>query len=287
MKKYIMLLLILGLTGCGANRTESNVLYDLEDISPQSSLFRSYNDALQNDAEKTIADMDEITNEIFAEGGEGCRVYRDKEHPELMVYYNERRKNTDKKGYGLAYEVLFTAKEHRDLINDFEKKTGLIYSGSVLGREYPGNDDADRDHYTDEGFTGKNLLTFSNPAYDLVSFDPSLKFGLPVYDRLYPDDEDYMNIQYKDLPLRVNLYMDNEKIKYINIFFLTNEKTKTLTEKNLKELSFDPTAAELMNSLYSQNRDTKGTKNGVKYMLCHNVTQTAKNMQLNVLSLEY
>ncbi len=277
MKKLISVLLVLWLTGCSAAKpANEGITYHLADIEPQSTLLKTYSQNLKTDPVGTIAEMDDITDEIFTKGAADSRVYRDRKDPRLMVYYSAQKDDGDSNGYALSYEVLNFTTEHRPFIDDITAKTGLLFSGMVLGDKYAS---------PKELCTGRNKLSFSTPAYCLLSGDRSIKFDFLLRDSFDPKGNE--NTQYKDLPMRVDLYTDGDKTKYVNIFFLTNEQNKTLTENNLKQLSFDPLAAELLNSLYSQNNDLGGTKNGVKYTLRRNITESIKDMQLNVLSLEY
>ncbi|MBR6399957.1 MAG: hypothetical protein IKS17_01870 [Firmicutes bacterium] len=277
MKKIISVLLVLVLTGCGAAKpANDSIIYHLEDLEPQRALMKTYGRDLKADPVKTVEEMDDITDEIFSKCVVGSRVYRDRKDPRLMVYYNAQRDDGGSDGYSLAYEVLCSTKEHRPFIDDITDKTGLLFSGMVLGGKYA----------SDEGiYSGRNKLSFSNPAYALLSCDRSIKFDLLLRDSF--DPKGYENTQYRDLPVRVDFFTDGDEIKYVNIFFLTNEQNKTLTENNLKQLSFDPLAAELLNGLYGQNKDVSGKKGGVKYTLRRDVTDSTENLRVNVLSLEY
>lgn len=268
MKKALAFFLILCLTGCGtAKPADKNILYDLEDPAAQQQLLKSYCKRMESNAAAAIKNMDDITDEIFSGNALNWRVYRDKKHPELMVYYSSQKDDGDCDGYFLSYEVLLTAKEYRPLIDDITARTGLLYSGNSLGGKHL-KDDGDTVTPIGE-YNGKNLLSFSNPQYSLLS---NIGYNMSA------------GADYKDLPLRVNLYMDRDKIKYINIYFLTDQKNNILTEKNLKQLSFEPLAGELISN---NSGDVRGEKDGIKYILQHNVTDVTKNMKLNVLFLDY
>ncbi|MBQ9518788.1 MAG: hypothetical protein IJR59_02710, partial [Firmicutes bacterium] len=224
--------------------------------------------------------MDDITDDIFEYCGTR-KVYSDKEHPELMVYYSEKTKNNNHSGYGLSYEVLNTAKEYRPFIDDICTQTGLIYSCTTLGGKYI--EESDISDILVKEYTGRNILSFSNPAYQLLSVDQNLKADLL---NIIPDKEDE-KLRYKDLPMRVNFYLYKDKIKYVNIFLLTDEENKVPTQNNLKQLSFDPLAAELVNSINTQSDYVKGTKNGVKYTIQKDIDNTPTGMKINVIYLEY
>ena len=296
MKKLFLIIGLLCLSGCGAKPSGENLSYTLEDLTPQRELNAEYEDmaakfdiesgknvrelnfedenhidsVLALDAEKKLADMRDITDEIYSSHEDGLKIFADKKHPEMMVGFNVHNAVEGNGGYKVIYDVYETAAEYRPFIEDIKAKTGLMYSGMMLGRDFKDmNYDMPSDHRNFE-YIGRNAIAFANEGYT-------------VYNSGCYRQAD----AYKDLPLRVVFYMDKDKIKYVNIFFFTNDKTKTLTEKNIKELAFDSTAAELMSELYPKNISQKGTKNGVKYNMSKSVNGMDGDMVLNVLSLEY
>ncbi|GEM_PF-6411700 len=303
MKKYIAALLLLCLAGCGAKTTGYGIDYKLEDTASQKQLIAQYRDislkvdedngrelsedqlsgeteeerkahlkqVLEIDVDKELAKREDITDEIFDVPTDAVRVYRDKKHPEMLFCYKKQSDTQGTGGYAVVGDVLLCAEEYRPFIDDIGKKTGLLYSGTSLGKEY-----LSAAYYENEGtpyfYTGKNMISFANYAFLLQNQFMYILKDEPAY---------------KDLPLKVNFYMDRDEIKYVNIFFMTNKNTNKLTENNLKQLAFDTRAAELLNELYSQNKDAQGTKNDIKYTYRQNITKGENNMWLNVLALEY
>ena len=177
MKKIFIMLLLLCLAGCGTRPEEESADYTLEDTSAQRELFTYYNDLIVKnnmdkgytfeevvvpsrekkyaehkkivadiDVKKHIAEMEDITDKIYAEKSRNNRIYMDKEYPELMLYeqYTEKTGNKD---YTLVYDVYAGAEEYRGFIEDITEKTGLIYSGTNLGKrfKYPELYDLDSD----------------------------------------------------------------------------------------------------------------------------------------------
>ena len=296
MKKTVLLIGLICLVGCGAKPNSGDLSYTLEDLTPQRELNAGYEDmvakfdiesgknvydlhfedekridtVLALDADKKLDDMRDITDEIYSAHENGLKIFADKEHPEMMVGFNIHNSVEGNSGYKVIYDAYETAAEYRPFIEDIKAKTGLMYSGMKLGKDFENKYDDVPSDYKNLDYTGRNMLTFSNT-------------GFTVYNSGYYRQAD----AYKDLPLRVVFYMDGDKIKYVNIFFFTNDKTKTLTEKNINELAFDSTASELMNELYPKNISQKGIKNGVKYNMCRNINDEDGNMAVNVLSLEY
>ena len=302
MKKSIpaLIALCLAVSGCGSvsPQTGESITYKFEDLSAQTEIYRHYNDILLKanitknnditipelteenkdrysktlkrimdvDIDKSLAEMDDITDIIYAVNNDNKRVYRDKEHPEAMILSNGG-------DLTLLYEMHETAEEYRPFIDDICRSTGLMYCGMTLGREF---DDLNTNIATQEekdinGYTGRNMIAFANTEYIVHS----------------AAQEYYGGESYRSLPLRINFYMEKDEIKYVNIYYLNNENTCSLTAENLKQLSFSPTAGNLMTGLCFAVKDTAGERDGIKYTLSLNAGSGWNDMKYNVLSLKY
>lgn len=306
MKRYmaaaLMLCCLTGCTGTKSVEAPSDKVYHIADISAEREVFESYRKLVmknsldrgsvddeqiekqflsensrtegeakeflgavkETDTEKMLDGMDDITNEIFVNAIDGVKVYRDKKYRNMRVVKEQKRLNN----YG---EILLYAEEYKDRIKETEKNTGLIYSGGTLGRT---DDLSDYEEvFAEDGkFTGKNIITFSNDEYALLG---------QVKDAVY-----------KNVPMKISFYMDDDEVKYIYICLVSGKNIPDrLTEKNIAQLGLGGDMGEAAKTLaekcFDSDQRQKGDFKNIKYEYMPNCTSEQYGMYHSILVLKF
>ena len=201
------------------------------------------------DTEKFLAGMDRVTDDIFASNEANIDVYRDKEYKNYLLVCGDVNEASDY--YTESTNVYLRTEEYAKLTENTEKRTGLIYSGTKLGKDYLKPFD-----FKSSGtfsYTGKNTLAFANTE--------------SILDSMYiPAAEDCV---YKNAPLQVVLFMDKDEVNCVYIYWKSGNFAPALSKTNLKQLDINDTyggaAQELVSRFFNVKNETSGTYNGIKY----------------------
>lgn len=203
------------------------------------------------DMENFLSEMDDITDEVFAEKSDDIGVYRDKKYKNFIIV---QESDSLSEYYNNINDVYLKTEEYNTFARNIEKRTGLIYCGTRLGKDYtkPMVYEKDAQNFV---YTGKNTLTFSNSEHMLNSL-------------VHRPSEDCV---YKNAPLQTVLFMDKDDIDCVYIYWQNGDFVSGLTKTNLEQLDINDTygsaAQELVSRFFDADNETSGTHNGIKYKL--------------------
>ena len=275
MKKLLTAALFcLCLAGCGNAPYYENLSYTLLDDSSETARAAEIEDFANNfnmtggrvvykddiesgeridppDTEKFLAGMDRVTDDIFASNDANINVFRDKKYKNYLLVCSDVNEANDY--YTESTNVYLRTEEYSKLTENTEKRTGLIYSGTKLGKDY--SEPLDVKSRENFSYTGKNTLAFAN-AESIVD-----SMTIPAAEGCI----------YKNAPLQVVLFMDKDEVNCVYIYWKSGNFAPELSKTNLEQLDINNTyggaAQELVSRFFGADKETSGTYNGIKYKL--------------------